>query len=178
MRRPIVESLVVLSLVALTACSREARPPAAPAAASGGATASGAATPASSVDSSTRGTVAISDEIRKACGIGDEDEYFAFDSARIDAHARGVLDKLAKCFDNGPLSSRVMHLVGRADPRGDEEYNMLLGDRRASSVRTALVQLGMREKRITSTSRGALDATGTDAAGWAKDRRVDVMLGS
>lgn len=178
MHRSIIESLVVLPFVALTACSHEAKPPVAPAATARADTAARAPTPANGIDNSTRGTIAISDEIRKACGIGDEDEYFAFDSARLDAHARGVLDKLAVCFDKGPLKARVMHLVGRADPRGDEEYNMLLGDRRASSVRTALVELGMHGKRITTTSRGALDATGTDPAGWAKDRRVDVMLGS
>jgi peptidoglycan-associated lipoprotein len=71
-----------------------------------------------------------------------------------------------------------MKLIGRADPRGDSEYNMVLGGRRASSVATTLEQLGMSSQKISSTSRGEMDATGTDEATWAKDRRVDVLLGS
>ena len=71
-----------------------------------------------------------------------------------------------------------MRLVGHADPRGDEEYNMVLGGRRADNVKSAIVQAGLHSSKIATTSRGEMDATGTDEAGWEKDRRVDVMLGS
>jgi len=36
---------------------------------------------------------------------------------------------------------------------------------------------GLSAAKIATTSRGKLDATGSDEAGWAKDRRVDVVLG-
>jgi len=167
-----------LSVALLAGCSHAAPPPVAP---TGGQQSAAVTTPAPSatkVDQESKGTIAIADEIRKACGISDEDAYFAFDSARIDGHARGVLSRVAQCFESGPLAGRDMKLVGRADPRGDSEYNMLLGGRRADSVATTLEHLGMSSNKISSTSRGELDATGTDEAGWAKDRRVDVLLGS
>ncbi len=55
---------------------------------------------------------------------------------------------------------------------------MSLGQRRADSVEQYLQRHGVVQSRTASTSRGALDATGTDEAGWAHDRRVDVALGT
>lgn len=128
--------------------------------------------------SETASHVTLSDEIKRACGISDEDAYFAFDSAHVDGHAQNVLRKVAVCFESGPLAGRSMRLIGRADPRGDDEYNMVLGEHRAAAVKSALDGLGLKPDRISTTSRGELDARGVDEAGWAKDRRVDVMLGS
>jgi peptidoglycan-associated lipoprotein len=71
-----------------------------------------------------------------------------------------------------------MRLVGHADPRGEDEYNMLLGGRRADNVKAAIVAEGMAGGKIATTSRGELDATGTEETSWSKDRRVDVMLGN
>jgi peptidoglycan-associated lipoprotein len=76
----------------------------------------------------------------------------------------------------GPLAGKTVELVGRADPRGEEEYNMTLGERRAESVVHYLTQLGVAESRLPVTSRGALDAQGHDEATWAVDRRVDLRL--
>jgi peptidoglycan-associated lipoprotein len=123
-----------------------------------------------------KATVAVSDEIRAACGIAETDAYFAYDSARINDRARQILAKVAKCFKDGPLAGRSMRLVGHADPRGDEEYNLLLGGRRADSVKGTLVSSGLSGSRVSTTSRGEMEATGTDEASWARDRRVDVLL--
>jgi peptidoglycan-associated lipoprotein len=125
---------------------------------------------------STSSNIAISDEIRKACGIPVEDAYFAFDSARIRQRDQHVLDALATCFSTGPLRERTMDLVGHCDPRGDAEYNMLLGDRRAQSVKDYIETRGLTPSRMQTSSRGEMDATGYDEATWALDRRVDVML--
>jgi len=123
-----------------------------------------------------KASIAISDEIRAACGISDTDAHFAYDSARINARAREIIGQLAQCFKDGPLAGRSLRLVGHADPRGDAEYNLALGGRRADSVKLTLVRSGLEKERISATSRGEMDATGTDEAGWAEDRRVDVML--
>jgi peptidoglycan-associated lipoprotein len=69
-----------------------------------------------------------------------------------------------------------MRLVGHADPRGSSDYNMVLGGSRADTVKTFLTMKGMPGGRIATTSRGEMDASGTDDASWAKDRRVDVLL--
>jgi peptidoglycan-associated lipoprotein len=126
----------------------------------------------------TRASVAISDDIAKACGLSKPETLFAFNSANVDAKARRVLGKLADCFAKGPLKGRAMRLVGHADPRGDEEYNLVLGGRRADSVRGTLEQLGLPGDRMSTSSRGEMDADGTDEGSWARDRRVDILLGS
>jgi peptidoglycan-associated lipoprotein len=121
--------------------------------------------------------VAISVEIRTKCGIPDADAYFAFDSAHVTGSAQSPLDRVAACFTKGPLAGRGVKLVGRADPRGTDEYNVTLGQSRADAVGTYLSTHGMSRSKARSTSRGAMDATGNNESGWQHDRRVDVLLG-
>ncbi len=158
------------------ACSSAKVPPVTPVAYRAPAPSHAPAPPKAKTPPSTQSRVVISDEIRAACGISDEDAYFAFDSAKIRQEDHGVLGKLATCFESGPLKGHVMRLVGHADPRGDDEYNMVLGGHRAESVRQYLEQHGLAKSRIETTSRGELDAKGYDEATWAKDRRVDIVL--
>ncbi len=128
-------------------------------------------------DDPSKGNINISDEIKKACGISDAEAYFAYDSANIREQDKAVLNKLAVCFTTGPLKGREMRLVGHADSRGEEDYNMILGQKRADNVKSAVVNAGMTAAKTLTTSRGELDATGSDEASWAKDRRVDIVLG-
>lgn len=127
------------------------------------------------VASPTSGSIHISDAIIRACG-NLPTAHFAFDSAAIQPEAAGALDALARCFSTGALAGRNMMLTGHADPRGEVEYNMGLGQRRAGSVANYLAEHGMTRGHISATSRGALDATGTDEEGWARDRKVEVTL--
>jgi peptidoglycan-associated lipoprotein len=53
---------------------------------------------------------------------------------------------------------------------------MGLGQRRAGSVSAYLAGRGLSRAQVSTTSRGAEDATGTDQQGWAQDRKVDVSL--
>ena len=128
-------------------------------------------------DDPSKGNINISDEIRKACGITDTEAFFAYDSANIRPQDKAVLTKLATCFTTGPLKGREMRLVGHADNRGEDDYNMLLGQRRADNVKTNVVAAGMTAAKALTTSRGELDATGSEESSWAKDRRVDIVLG-
>jgi peptidoglycan-associated lipoprotein len=165
------------SLIVLAACGSDPKPVAqAPTAPPPAATTP--PPPEKAGDVPTRSNINISDDIRKACGITDADAYFAYDSANVRPQDQAILQKLASCFQTGPLKGRTMRLVGHADPRGDEEYNMVLGGRRADNVKGAIVNAGLSSSKIATTSRGEMDATGTNEAGWEKDRRVDVMLGS
>lgn len=122
------------------------------------------------------GFVHISEDIRKACGISEADAHFAFDSANLADNERPVLTQLATCFVSGALKGREMRLVGHADPRGSDEYNMVLGGSRADTVKAFLTMKGMPGQRIATTSRGELDAQGSDESSWAEDRRVDIVL--
>lgn len=124
--------------------------------------------------------VLVSGDLVRACNIAlDNVEHapkFDFAESSVSSEDRGVLDQIAKCVMTGPLKGRSLKLVGRADPRGEVEYNFALGTQRAGSVVAYLAQVGMDRTRMVETSRGKLDATGTDEAGWALDRRVDIVL--
>jgi len=128
-------------------------------------------------DDATRSTIAVSYDIRKSCGMTDDDAHFAFDSAHVVDSDKKMLRTLADCFVSGPLKGRQMSLVGHADPRGSDDYNLALAGRRADNVKIAIVDEKMNDARISTTSRGAMDAMGTDEISWAADRRVDVNLG-
>lgn len=136
-----------------------------------------AAASAPAPNTPTAANVYISEEILRACNIPDADAYFAFDSSRLTSFDGVPLDAVATCFTSGPLAGRKMQLVGHADPRGPTDYNMTLGQSRADSVATYLEGRGLGTAVITTTSRGAMDATGRDETGWAHDRRVDILLG-
>jgi peptidoglycan-associated lipoprotein len=123
----------------------------------------------------TSGSIHVDDKIIKACGDLPA-AHFAFDSAKIQLDAAAVLDAIAVCFVTGPLKGRSMKLIGHADPRGEHEYNFALGQKRAGSVGTYLSSKGLEASRIQTSSKGDTDATGTDEAGWARDRKVDVLL--
>jgi peptidoglycan-associated lipoprotein len=129
-------------------------------------------------DNPNQSSIRISEDIKKACGLSDADAHFAYNSDAVRESDRAILKKLADCFTTGPLKGRQMNLVGHADPRGDEEYNLLLGGRRADNVKGAIIAAGMDQAKVTSTSRGEMDAKGTDEASWAEDRRVDILLGN
>jgi outer membrane protein OmpA-like peptidoglycan-associated protein len=126
-------------------------------------------------DIPTKCQLAVSDEIRTKCQIANDDSYFAFDSTQLTPRDERVLHQLSDCFTEGPMKGRPLHLVGHADPRGSDAYNMALGQRRADSVREALVAKGMSDSTIATSSRGKMDAKGYDEATWALDRRVDVL---
>jgi peptidoglycan-associated lipoprotein len=169
-------TLGALGITALAACAHEP-PPRTPSAAV-------AAPPSASIRATTVTTqgkdpaVNVSKDILDACNITipDRAPKFDFDSSNLSSAEKEILDQVAKCLTSGPLQGKNVRLTGRADPRGEQEYNMDLGENRATSVRKYLAGLGVADGRMAISSRGALDATGTDEAGWLKDRRVDVTL--
>lgn len=124
----------------------------------------------------------VSDAIANACGIAPRRDAkqmqasFDFDSAALQDEDRKLLAEVAKCLTDGALRGRHVTLIGRADARGEPEYNMTLGESRAFSVHRYMVDLGVGRDKMKTTSRGEMDATGKDEEGWRKDRRVDIEL--
>jgi len=143
-----------------------------------------AATPQPVVDKDTQVSpgIAMSGDLATACNIKAASKsnpttpQFDYDKDELTADDRGALDQLATCLTTGALKGKAVALIGRADPRGTEEYNLGLGSRRAASVGQYLGRLGVTEPQLAVTTRGALEATGTDEAGWKQDRRVDIQL--
>lgn len=121
-----------------------------------------------------KSNVTIDPRILALCG--ELEPNFSYNSTSLSQQAKNTLDKLATCFLGGPAVGKNMRLVGHADPRGDEEYNFGLGQRRADVVGDYLDKRGLGSSRVETSSRGKLDATGTDEAGWAQDRKVQILL--
>jgi peptidoglycan-associated lipoprotein len=170
-----------LSLIAATAigCSHNKPPVAAvpaPTLATGKATEPAANPPTVLVSPN----VAVSSDVARQCSLRfnstPQAPKFDFDRFELLPEDREVLEQVATCLTTGPLHGHTVQLVGRADPRGTEEYNLGLGTQRADSVRAYLQRLGVSTHQLSETTRGALDATGTDEAGWRLDRRVDLQL--
>lgn len=126
--------------------------------------------------------IALGGDIVAACGIkataNAANPKFDYDKDELSTEDRAILDQVATCLTSGALKGKSVSLIGRADPRGTEEYNLGLGSRRSESVSSYLVRLGVQKTQLGVTTRGALDATGTDEAGWQQDRRVDIQLAS
>src|SRR5690349_16702162 len=80
--------------------------------------------------------VVIAPDIREICHIEDVETApkFDFDRSDLTLEVRHPLQQLAECLTTGPLKGQRVLLTGRADPRGEDEYNMSLGSSRAASV--------------------------------------------
>jgi len=102
-------------------------------------------------------------------GCSLESVYFDFDSSTLDQSSRDKLSTNANCIKSKGLKS--VHLTGLTDPRGSEEYNLALGDRRAQQAKKFLESMGV--SGLSASSMGEELATGTDESSWSRDRRVD-----
>ena len=101
-----------------------------------------------------------------------ETVYFEFDRASIRSDARPTLRA------NGDQMRRTggaVRLEGYCDERGDEEYNLALGERRANSVKRYLENLGVDGSQMRTLSYGeakpAVAGHAEDA--WRYNRRVE-----
>jgi peptidoglycan-associated lipoprotein len=80
------------------------------------------------------------------------DAYFDLDKADIRADARAALSKTADFLKAYPQLK--VAIEGHCDERGSTEYNLSLGDRRASAVKQYLVSLGVTADRVSTVSYG------------------------
>jgi peptidoglycan-associated lipoprotein len=106
----------------------------------------------------------------------NEDIYFEFDSSALLSTAQDVLKRKAQWLRNNPEAYVVIE--GHCDERGTNEYNLALGDRRASSAKTFLVDLGIRASRLRTISYGEERPVdpGHNEEAWAKNRRAHFVL--
>ncbi len=96
--------------------------------------------------------------------------FFDLNQWRLDDSDRAVLQRQAAWLQSYP-DVRIL-IAGNCDERGTREYNLALGERRASIVRDYLVGLGVDQSRIDTVSYGKerpIDGGNNDAA-WAKNR--------
>jgi peptidoglycan-associated lipoprotein len=118
--------------------------------------------PGGSADGSARVTVTqpVAETVEKAPELGADqlflrevqDAYFDLDKADIRPDAREALSKTAEFLRRYPQIK--VNIEGHCDERGSTEYNLALGDRRASAVKQYLVSLGISADHMSTVSYG------------------------
>ncbi len=105
-----------------------------------------------------------------------DDVRFDFDKSEVKEDGRKTCGVVADYMKKHPQAK--MLIEGNCDERGTAEYNMALGERRATAVMTYLVSLGVPKAALSTVSFGKekpLDP-GHDEAAWAKNRRAHFVL--
>jgi len=105
-----------------------------------------------------------------------QDVYFAFDDYSLTEEARDVLASDGKILSQTPKLKIVIE--GHCDERGTVEYNLALGEKRAASARSYLLNYGIDPSRISTISYGKERPfdPGHDEAAWAKNRRAHFVI--
>jgi peptidoglycan-associated lipoprotein len=106
----------------------------------------------------------------------NEDIHFEFDSAVLTQDAQEILKTKAEWLQNNPNVKSTVE--GHCDERGTLEYNLALGERRASSAKSFLVDLGIPASRLITISYGEERPVdpGQNEAAWAKNRRAHFTI--
>jgi peptidoglycan-associated lipoprotein len=132
----------------------------------GAATAAPAApAPAATVDPNTELKTQVGDRV-----------FFAFDKSDITTEAKAILERQAAFAKKYP--QLTFTLEGHCDERGTREYNLALGERRATAAKNALVTLGVATSRLQTISYGKERpaVVGSNEAAWAQNRRAVTVI--
>jgi len=121
-------------------------------------------------DGSVDGSAIPGSQQDLATNVGDR-VFFAYDSYDLAPEARDTLNRQAEWLNRYPNLS--ITIEGHSDERGTREYNIALGDRRATAVKNYLVSMGVGSSRLNTISYGKEQpaVVGSDAASWAQNRR-------
>lgn len=113
------------------------------------------------------------------------DALFDFDSDALSPQGEREIDELASWVLQGMADGSSVIVIGHADRLGDEAYNQVLSERRAVTVRRALIKRGIREGRISSWGEGdrrpvqqcsEIASIAAQRACLAPNRRVDIQI--
>lgn len=102
--------------------------------------------------------------------------YFDTDRYNVDSQDAAALQAQAQYFARFPQVTFTIE--GHADERGTREYNLALGERRATAAKNYLVSLGVDANRIAVVSYGKERpvALSSDESGWAQNRRAASVI--
>jgi len=104
--------------------------------------------------------------------------YFDYDRSDFSDAARATLQGNSEWLRTNP--KRTIRIEGNCDERGTIEYNINLGERRASAVRDYLASLGVNASRVRIVSYGEERPVdpGHDESGWSQNRRAEFHIES
>lgn len=107
---------------------------------------------------------------------GDVRVHFDFDSTELRPAERPHLLRLAQCVRS--LADSHVTIEGHADERGTQEYNLALGDRRATAIARYLRDLGVSESQLRTVSFGKEQplCREDDEACHERNRRAEFKL--
>ena len=110
-----------------------------------------------------------------AQNVGDR-VFYDLDSSTLDSEAQATLDRQAQWLKQ--YSSVNVTIEGHCDERGTREYNLALGERRATAAKKYLVGAGVTANRISTISYGKERpaVVGSDDASWGQNRRAVTVL--
>ena len=102
--------------------------------------------------------------------------FFDTNSSSLSDEARATLRSQAAWLNVHPET--IATIEGHADERGTREYNLALGERRASAVRGYLTALGVSTDRVRKISFGKERPAipGSDESAWSQNRRTVTVL--
>jgi peptidoglycan-associated lipoprotein len=108
--------------------------------------------------------------------VGDR-VFFAYNKSDLSAEARATLDRQATWLKTNASASITVE--GHTDERGTREYNLALGERRATAAKNYLVADGVSASRIKTVSYGKERPAviGSNEAAWAQNRRAVTVVG-
>ena len=117
---------------------------------------------------SSIGSIRTPDELLAKVG---STVYFDYDQSSLSSEAQATLDRQAAFLKASPSFRLVIE--GHCDERGTREYNLALGDRRASAVRDYLVAKGINASRLSTISYGKERPSvgGSNDTSYALNRR-------
>jgi peptidoglycan-associated lipoprotein len=164
--------LLLVAACALTACASKPSKPSGP----GEGTANTGAEGAAAGNPNANGSGSDEEVAGPQAGLlAKRTVYFDFDSSEIKGEGTDIVAAHAKYLAANP-ATRV-RLEGHTDERGSREYNIGLGERRAQSVRRALLLQGAGDAQISTVSYGEERPAVAvhDEAAWAKNRRVEII---
>ncbi len=112
----------------------------------------------------------------RARAVMQERIYFDFDRFEIRPDAAAVLEQKLAIFQANP--NMRIRIQGHTDPRGSDEYNLALGERRAEAARRWLIQRGIAAARIETTTFGEeqLVCTESTEACYQLNRRDEFVI--
>ena len=139
-------------------------------------TTSGSASSSSSVDKK-KSLFAQSKQTAadKLIAVGDR-VLFDYDSAKLDTSAKILLDSQSRFLRANTDLNFIIE--GHCDERGTREYNLALGEQRATAVRDYLVIQGIDADRIKVISYGKEKpaVVGSNTMAWSKNRRAVTII--
>ena len=102
--------------------------------------------------------------------------YFDFDKYDLRSGDREILNLNAVVLKDNPTVK--IRIEGNCDERGTVEYNLALGERRASAARDYLINLGIDSDRISIISYGKEkpEYSGHNEESWSRNRRDDFII--